>query len=311
MIQNITVLGSGVMGHGIAQNYAFAGYMVHMYDLKEAYLTKALTLIDANLSLLIRENIITQEEKDSTLERITVTTDLVTATKNADFITEAVPEVLDIKHTLFKKLEEVTGKDTIIASNTSTFSVAQLAEKMENPNRLIITHFFNPAQIVPLVEIVKHDKTSDSVVDTAMNLMKAIGKSPVVLNKDVPGFIANRLQAALVREAFYLLDEGVADAESIDLALTDGPGFRWAFSGPFKTADYGGHDIWKSVVENLAPELSKAEIVPKFIKEKVENGKLGTKSGEGIYTYSNSVVEEKVTQRDENLIRLKQIKSRK
>lgn len=308
MIKTIAVLGSGVMGHGIAQNYAVAGYKVHLYDLQDAFLDRALELMEANLSLQVKEELITKEMKDNALQNITTMTSLEEAVQNVDFITEAVPEVLDIKLDLFNKLEALISEEVIIASNTSTFSISQLAQDVKHTNRFVITHFFNPAQHVPLVEIVKHENTSEQVVETTMKLMEKIGKTPVVLEKDIPGFIANRLQAALVREAFHLLEEGIADAKSIDLALTSGPGFRWAFSGPLEIADFGGLDIWKSVVENLAPELSKAEKVPGFINDKVTNKQLGTKTGEGIYKYTSDVVQEKLVERDENLIRLEKIK---
>ncbi|WP_249871272.1 3-hydroxyacyl-CoA dehydrogenase family protein [Oceanobacillus saliphilus] len=308
MITNITVLGSGVMGHGIAQNYALAGYTVHLYDLESSYLEKAIKLIDVNLSLLVKEEIIVPADKENALERIITTTDLQQATENSDFITEAVPEVLDIKHRLYNELESIIRQDTIIASNTSTFPISQLTKHIKHPERFIITHFFNPAQLVPLVEIVKGEDTSNLVVETTLNLMKDIGKSPVVLKKDIPGFIANRLQAALVREAFHLMETGVASPEDIDLAITAGPGVRWAFSGPLETADFGGLDIWKSVVENLAPDLSKAEKVPELISKKVKNGELGTKTGKGIYSYSNEVIEGKLVQRDERLVKLGKIK---
>ncbi|WP_085993881.1 3-hydroxyacyl-CoA dehydrogenase family protein [Oceanobacillus senegalensis] len=307
-MKKITVLGAGTMGHGIAQNYALAGFNVSLYDLKSEYLTKALSFVEKSLSMLIEEGKITEGEKKETLSRIHVTTNLEEAAKDTDFVTEVVVEVLDVKHQLYQQLEEMVSPETIIASNTSTFSIAQLAEKMGRSERLIITHFFNPAQLVPLVEIVKSSKTSENVIDRTVSLMKDIGKEPVVLQKDIPGLIANRLQAALVREAFHLLEEGVADAKSIDLALTAGPGFRWAFIGPLETADFGGLDIWRSVVENLAPELSKAEKVPSFIKNKVEHGNLGTKTGEGIYSYSKELVEKALEQRDRNFIQLGKIK---
>ncbi|MEQ6388476.1 3-hydroxyacyl-CoA dehydrogenase family protein [Bacillaceae bacterium S4-13-58] len=310
MVRNITVLGAGTMGHGIAQNYALAGYNVSLYDLKKEYLANALILIEKSLSMLVKENRISKDEQDRALTHIFMTTNFEEAVKNADFITEAVSENLDIKYKLFADLEKVISDETIVASNTSTFSISQLTEKMTIKNRLIITHFFNPAQLVPLVEIVKSNETSNEVINQTVELMKTIGKTPVVLKKDVPGLIANRLQAALVREAFYLLDEGVADARDIDRVVTSGPGFRWAFIGPLETADYGGLDIWKSVVENLAPNLSKADKVPNFINEKFLEGKLGTKTGEGIYSYSNEIVKEEIEQRDKNFIRLNKIKEK-
>lgn len=308
VIRKITVLGSGVMGHGIAQNYAVAGYSVYLYDLKEEFLNRAMTLMEANLDMQVKEKLITTEIKNRALENIHPTTNFEVAVTDADFITEAAPEILEIKADIYSKLEALISVETIITSNTSTFSMKQLLQNVKYPNRFVITHFFNPAQFVPLVEIVKSEATSQHTVETTMNLMKELGKSPVVLEKDIPGFIANRLQAALVREAFYLLEEGVADAESIDLALTAGPGFRWPFSGPLEIADFGGLDIWKSVVENLAPELSKAEKIPEFINEKVKRNDLGTKTGKGIYEYTSDIVQDKLIERDASLIQLGKIK---
>ncbi|SES31315.1 3-hydroxyacyl-CoA dehydrogenase family protein [Psychrobacillus sp. OK032] len=310
MAEKVTVLGAGTMGHGIVQLYAQAGYDVYMYDIKDEFLEKAVARISDNLDMLIQENSITTSEKENILKRISTSTDLKEAVSGSQFVTEAVSENLTIKFVLFKQLEEVIEDDTIIASNTSTFSIQQLSEGVQKTDRLIITHFFNPAHLVPLVEVVKGPETSQDIIDRTVEVLKNIGKKPVVLKKDIPGLIANRLQAALVREAFYLLDNGIADAEDIDLAVTAGPGFRWAFIGPLETADFGGLDIWKSVVENLAPVLSKEEKIPQFVEEKVQSGNLGTKTGNGLFTYAgNEEVQRRITERDENFIRLSNIKN--
>ncbi|WP_134684654.1 3-hydroxyacyl-CoA dehydrogenase family protein [Brevibacillus migulae] len=310
MITKVAVIGSGVMGHGIAQLYALAGYPVAMYDVEEKYLQKAWKAIADHLSLLVQEGIITEASKQQALNRITSTTDLAIAVQEADFITEAIPEVIEMKWELYEKLERLAKPNTIIASNTSTFPIARLAEKMATPHRMIITHFFNPAQLVPLVEIVRHEQTAGDVVEATIELMKAIGKSPVLLKKDVPGFIANRLQAALAREAFFLMEQGVAEAADIDLAVTAGPGFRWSFIGPIETADFGGLDTWKRVIDNLAPVLDKSERAPDVIERCVDKGDLGTKTGKGIYAYDEQSVVQKLRERDEFFIRLAAMKKR-
>lgn len=311
MPEKVTVLGAGTMGHGIAQLYAQAGYDVHMYDIKEELLNKALERIASNLDMMIREQAITEEDKNAALRHISISTDLKEAVSGTRFVTEAVSENLNIKFELFSQLEEIVEDDVIIASNTSTFSIKELSEGVRQKDRLIITHFFNPAHLVPLVEVVKGPNTSQEIIDRTVELLSTIGKKPVVLKKDIPGLIANRLQAALVREAFYLLDNGVADAEDIDLAITAGPGFRWAFIGPLETADFGGLDIWKSVVENLAPVLSKEEKIPAFVEEKVQCGNLGTKTGNGLFAYSDhEEVTKRIRERDEYFIRLGKIKDK-
>lgn len=308
MIQKTAVIGSGVMGHGIAQSYALAGYPVHLYDLKEEFLQKAMQAVVNNLDVLVKEGVVSEEEKEAALANIEVTTDLEVAVKEADFITEAIPEVLEMKWELFERLEQYAKPAAIIASNTSTLPISRLAEKSSMAHRMLITHFFNPAQLVPLVEIVTHEKTAERVVEAAMEVMKKIGKTPVLLKKEVPGFIANRLQAAIVREAFHLLEEGVADARDIDTAVTAGPGFRWAFIGPIETADFGGLDTWKRVMDNLTPELGESKEAPIIINERVESGNLGTKSGQGIYSYVDVSVAEKIKERDESFIRLLKVR---
>ncbi|MGG1662005.1 3-hydroxyacyl-CoA dehydrogenase family protein [Brevibacillus sp. NRS-1366] len=304
MARQVAVIGSGVMGHGIAQVYALAGFAVSLYDLQEEFLLRAKKSVEQSLSLLVQEKVITEQAKHDALERIVLTTDLQQAVAKAEVITEAVPEVIELKWELFRQLEEFARPDAIIASNTSTFSIARLVEVAKAPHRFIITHFFNPAQLVPLVEIVRHETTSEEVVEATRELMLMVGKSPVLLKKDVPGFIANRLQAALMREAFSLLSDGVADAEEIDTVMKNGIGFRWAFVGPIETADFGGLDTWKCVMDNLAPVLDHSKSAPALIAELVEKGKLGTKTGAGIYSYENTSVEEKLRERDENFIRL-------
>jgi 3-hydroxybutyryl-CoA dehydrogenase len=311
MFQKIAIIGSGVMGHGIAQVYALAGFDVFLYDLKQELLIKAIDSIEKSMSQLIAENALTEGEKQAALERISLTTDLQAAVAQADVITEAVPEVIEVKWELFAKLEEYARPDAVIASNTSTFSLSRLIEKASSPERFLITHFFNPAQHVPLVEIIRHEKTPEQMVQRVMKLMRAIGKSPVLLKKDVPGFIANRLQTALMREAFFLLREGVADARDIDTVMKDGIGFRWAFVGPIETADFGGLDTWKRVMDNLAPELDPSTTAPAIISELVEKGDLGTKTGAGIYSYEGNSVETAIRERDKQFIRLAALKQKR
>ncbi|MED2256787.1 3-hydroxyacyl-CoA dehydrogenase family protein [Brevibacillus parabrevis] len=309
MIKHVAVIGSGVMGHGIAQLYALAGFSVSLYDLQEELLHKAKASVEQSLDLLEKEGVITDQDKSSALERIVLTTDLQQAVAEADVITEAVPEVIELKWQLFSQLEQFAKPEAIIASNTSTFSIARLIEKAKLPHRFIITHFFNPAQLVPLVEIVRHEQTAEEVVTATVKLMERIGKAPVLLKKDVPGFIANRLQTALMREAFHLLEEGVASAEDIDTVMKAGIGFRWAFVGPIETADFGGLDTWQRVMDNLAPELDQSTAAPQIISEHVNKGELGTKSGAGIYSYEHVSVADRLHARDEQFIRLTKLKN--
>lgn len=311
MIKKIAIIGSGVMGSGIAQSFAVSGYFVTINDIKKELLYHAQNRISENLSLLIEEGALTDREKQGALANITYSVDLEGAVRDADFIIEAIPEVIELKLNLYQQLEKIIKPDAIVASNTSTFPISQLMEKASFAERMVITHFFNPGHLVPLVEIVQHDETKPEIVKTTMDLMRKIGKSPILLKKEIAGFIANRLQTALMREAFYLLKEGVADAEDIDTAITAGPGFRWAFTGPIEIADFGGLDTWQRVFDNVSPVLDQRKEAPDLIRDLVAEGKLGTKSGEGIFTYEESTVSQKINERDRNFIKLGKLKMEK
>lgn len=311
MIKKIAIIGSGVMGSGIAQSFAVSGYFVTINDIKEELLYHAQNRISENLSLLMEEGALTDREKQGALANITYSVDLEGAVRDADFIIEAIPEVIELKLNLYQQLEEIIKPDAIVASNTSTFPISQLMEKASFAERMVITHFFNPGHLVPLVEIVQHDETKPEIVKTTMDLMRKIGKSPILLKKEIAGFIANRLQTALMREAFYLLKEGVADAGDIDTAITAGPGFRWAFTGPIEIADFGGLDTWQRVFDNVSPVLDQSKEAPDLIRDLVAEGKLGTKSGEGIFTYEESTVSQKINERDRNFIKLGKLKMEK
>jgi 3-hydroxybutyryl-CoA dehydrogenase len=311
MIKKIAIIGSGVMGSGIGQSFAVSGYHVTINDIKEELLNHAQNRISENLSLLIEEGALTDREKQGALANITYSVDLEGAVRDADFIIEAIPEVIELKLNLYQQLEEIIKPDAIVASNTSTFPISQLMEKASFAERMVITHFFNPGHLVPLVEIVQHDETKPEIVKITMDLMRKIGKSPILLKKEIAGFIANRLQTALMREAFYLLKEGVADAKDIDTAITAGPGFRWAFTGPIEIADFGGLDTWQRVFDNVSPVLDQSKEAPDLIRDLVAEGKLGTKSGEGIFTYEESTVSQKINERDRNFIKLGKLKMEK
>lgn len=311
MIKKIAIIGSGVMGSGIAQSFAVSGYFVTINDIKEELLYHAQNRISENLSLLIEEGALTDQEKQDALANITYSADLEGAVRDADFIIEAIPEVIELKLNLYQQLEEIIKPVAIVASNTSTFPISQLMEKASFADRMVITHFFNPGHLVPLVEIVQHAETKPEIVKTTFDLMRKIGKSPILLKKEIAGFIANRLQTALMREAFYLLKEGVADAEDIDTAITAGPGFRWAFTGPIEIADFGGLDTWQRVFDNVSPVLDQSKEAPDLIRDLVAEGKLGTKSGEGIFTYEESTVSQKINERDRNFIKLGKLKMEK
>jgi 3-hydroxyacyl-CoA dehydrogenase len=304
-IKEVAVLGAGIMGRGIALVYALGGCRVRLYDSDSPARARARTLIAADLALLVEEQVCDPGRRDRALAQIGVVDDLDDALAEADFITEAIPENLQLKWQLFGRLEELCSQSVPIASNTSTLPLSDLARHMRHPERMIITHFFNPAHLVPLVEVVAAPSTPAPLLDAVLTFLQDSGKAPVVLKKEVPGFIANRLQAAVLREALHLVQNGVADLQDVDRAMTCGPGFRWSLIGPVETADYGGLDTWLSVMVNLAPELDDSPEAPEVLKELTGKGRLGVKSGHGFYTYPTpEAVAARIRKRDLAFVRL-------
>ncbi len=286
-MKNITVLGAGVMGHGAAQLFAQAGKNVRIRARRESSLEKARELITNSLKIMVEKEMLTESELEQTLNRITYTTDLHEAIEGTDFILESIPEVLETKLETYEIIESVVSEKTIISSNTSTFPLEELTKQAKHPERFIITHFFNPPQLVPIVEIVKFDKTSEDIVQSTYDVMKEIGKSPVVLKKEITGFIVNRVQVAMLREAFHLMEQGVATAEDIDIAMKGSMGFKWAFCGPMESQDLAGLQTTKAMVGNIMQDLSNTREVPSFLKEMVEKDELGIRTNEGFYKYDD------------------------
>lgn len=286
-MMNIAILGAGVMGHGAAQLFAQAGKNVCLRARRESSLEKARELITKSLKMMVEKEMLNDKELKETLNRITYTTDLYEAINDADFILESIPEVLETKLDTYEMIEKVVSQHTIISSNTSTFPIEKLTKNAKHPERFIITHFFNPPQLVPIVEIVKSDKTSEVVVQATKFVMEEIGKSPVVLKKEITGFIINRIQVAMLREAFHLMEQGVATAEDIDIAMKGSMGFKWAFCGPMESQDLAGLQTTKAMVENIIQDLSNTREVPFFFNEMVANEKLGIRTNEGFYNYDD------------------------
>ncbi|MFD0715864.1 3-hydroxyacyl-CoA dehydrogenase family protein [Paenibacillus sp. GCM10027626] len=275
MIKQIAVLGAGTMGLGIALLFARHGYSVSLYEPDHHN--------HETIQQQIRSQICSTSGSNSL--NLKLSCDLEKAVSNAEFIIEAAPEQLETKQELYSQLAQWIKDDAIVASNTSTYSLDTLAQSQPFASRMIIAHFFNPPQIIPLVELVGLPVTQQVILQQIADLLAECGKAPIILHKDIPGFIANRLQAALMREACYLLECGIADAEQIDRAVTEGIGLRWALAGPFEIADLGGLDIWSKVTGHLFPQLSNDTAVPAAIEQKVAQGELGAKTGQGYYSY--------------------------
>ena len=288
LVKNITVLGSGVMGHGIAQVSATAGYNVVLRDIKQEFLDKAMEKIKWSLDKLVSKEKISKEEGDSIFSRITPIVDLNEAVKNAELVIEVVPEIMDLKKSVYAELDKVAGPDVIFASNTSTLPITEIANTTSRPEKFIGIHFFNPPQLMKLVEIIPGEKTSQKITDLTQEYVKSVNKQAVLCRKDVPGFIINRLFIPMVHEACYAQDRTNATLEEIDSAVKFKLGFPM---GIFELADFTGMDvIHKATVEMHLRD--KKVINPHPTIEKMFNEKkLGQKSGEGYYKYSDDKYE--------------------
>lgn len=309
-MKNIAVIGAGVMGHGAAQLFAQVGYKVRIQARRESSLVQARELIINSLQIMVEKEMLTQKDMEQTLANITYTTELLEAIQDADFVLESIPENLELKLDTYEIIESVVSEKTIIASNTSTFPLKDLTKRAKHPERFIITHYFNPPQIVPVVEIARFEKTDEKVVQITYDLMKEIGKSPVVLKKEITGFIVNRVQVAFLRECFNLIEQGVCTAEDIDIAVKGSMGFKWAFCGPMESQDLAGLQTTQAMVHNIEQELTNTREVPGFLKEMVANEELGIRSNKGFYEYDDNGAKA-IRTRDDNFLDLLKLMQQK
>ena len=311
-IEKIAVIGSGIMGHGIGQTFALGGHDVTLNDISDELLKKALQQIRKNLDTFIEFGIATTEDAKEAFSRIKTETNLKEAVKDSDFVVEAIPEVMELKKRTFKELDEFCLPHTILTSNTSGLSLTEMTSGIRRRDQAVIAHWWNPPHIIPVVEIVKGRYTSEQTVDLVYQLLVAIGKKPVTLLKEVPGFLGNRLQFALYREALACLRDGVASAEDIDLAVKGSFGFRLPTLGPLETSDFGGLDTFLNISRYLFKEIDRSTEPPEVLVEKVTQNKLGVKTGEGFFSYPGDKAQEKIRERDRQFLqRLKCLYYRK
>lgn len=289
-IKNVTVLGSGLMGSGLA--------LVFGKDKDTNVILRSRKLkadpasdIKANLGMLVEKDAMSKEEADGVLSRISFTEDMEEAVSDADFVIECVPEVMEIKQDLFRDIEPMCKDTCILATNTSVMSISEIASKVKDKSRVVGAHFWNPPYLIPLVEVVKGDETSDSIMDTTYTYLKKIGKKPVKCMKDVPGFIANRLQHAVWREALSIVEKEIADPATVDEALRYGPGLRWPILGVLENADMIGLDLSLNIQTYIDKYLEDSHEPSKLLKQHVENGNLGFKTGKGYQTWTKDQID--------------------
>lgn len=290
-MKNIAVIGAGTMGNGIAHTFAQSGFKVQLIDISEASLKRGMNTIARNLDRMVAKERISEADKTETLANITTFTSTEDGVKNVDLVVEAATENIDLKLKIFKQLDDVCDENTILATNTSSISITQIAAVTSRPDKVIGMHFMNPVPIMKLVEIIRGYSTSDDVTTTIMDLSKTLGKVPTEVN-DYPGFVANRILMPMINESIETLYNGVAGVEEIDTVMKLGMAHPM---GPLQLADFIGLDVCLSILNVMYDGFKNPKYAPcPLLVNMVMAGKLGVKSGEGFYDYAESRKAEKV-----------------
>jgi 3-hydroxybutyryl-CoA dehydrogenase len=300
--EQIAIVGAGLMGHALALDFALHGQAVQITDAEPGRLADLSERLRADLQPFIAAGMLDAPTAGETLERIQPVEAMAEAVGQATYIVEAITEQLTAKQQLFQRLETMAPADTIFASNTSGLRATELATHLAHPERLIVAHYFNPPYLLPPVEIVPGERTAAETTEATCALLRSIGKRPVVLKREVPGFIANRLQAALLREAIHLVTTGVADVADIDTIISGAVGRRLTTMGPFQVLDFAGVDVWSQIGEYLFADLDCTAGAETFLRRLVEAGRPGAKAGAGVYAWSPEAKAEMLAQRDRELM---------
>jgi 3-hydroxybutyryl-CoA dehydrogenase len=305
-LKKIAIAGAGIMGSSIAQIFARNDYQVILYDIEDRFLARSKDLIDLNQKALVKAGELSEAESCRVQALIGHTLE-ISGFQDADFVIEAIVEQMDAKHALWSKISELVSEEAILTSNTSGLSISEIAEAVRKPERFCGMHWINPPHIVPLVEVICGEKTKEETADVVFRVAESVGKKPILVKKDAPGFALNRIQFAVLREAMHIVESGIADMEDVDKVLKYGLGMRYACLGPFEVADLGGLDTFYRISSYLFEDLSDAKDVPAMLKDLVEDGACGVKSGKGFYDYSNGRGDEVISKRDADFIKIANI----
>lgn len=302
-LKKAAIAGAGIMGSSIAQIFAQKGIPAVLYDVDSLFLDRSKSLIAVNQKALVEAGELTDAESEEICSKITHTLDL-TDFRDADFVIEAIVEDLEAKHALWAKISELVADEAILTSNTSGLSISRIAEAVRKPERFCGMHWINPPHIVPLVEVICGEHTAPETAEKVFQVAQYVGKKPITVKKDAPGFALNRIQFAVLREAMHIVEFGIADMEDVDKVLKYGLGMRYACLGPFEVADLGGLDTFYRISSYLFQDLSDAKEVPAMLKELMEEGAFGVKAGKGFYDYSGGRAEEVIAKRDDDFIKI-------
>lgn len=302
-IKKIVIAGAGTMGYSMAEIFAQFEYQVTIYDLKEEALMLAQKHIKDNIQTLVDEHEITVQKAQNIINSLSYTTQK-DCFQDCDLVVESIIENVDIKKSFYQDISQIVKEDTILATNTSGISINDLASSVYKPERFIGMHWFNPSHLILLIEIIKGDYTSDEVAQAIYQLSIDIRKKPVIVQKDVLGFAANRIQFAVLREALSLVEQGVVSKEGIDDVMKYGLGFRYACLGPLEVADFGGLDTFYHISEYLMEDLCDSHDIPTLLKEHYQAGEYGVKTQKGFYDYTEDKDQKATQQRDDKLLKI-------
>tara|TARA_B100000963_G_scaffold125587_1_gene109582 strand:+ start:10882 stop:11772 length:891 start_codon:yes stop_codon:yes gene_type:complete len=292
-MKNITIIGAGTMGNGIAHAFAQKNFNVNLVDISQNALEQAMKTIEKNLDRMVSKEKITINDKEKTLNNISLNTNLNKGTQDVDLVVEAATENIDLKLKIFKQLDEICSSKTILATNTSSISITDIASVTNRSDKVIGMHFMNPVPIMKLVEVIRGKETSDKVTNTIMKLSQELGKIPVEVN-DAPGFVANRILMPMINEAIHTLHEDISSVEGIDTVMMLGMSHPM---GPLHLADFIGLDVCLSILEVMHEGFNDVKYMPSpLLRSMVESGNLGVKTGKGFYDYSEGIRNKKVSE---------------
>ena len=290
-VKLVAVIGAGLIGHSVAQEFALAGYNVNLNSRSDESLRRGLARIQETLSGLTEIGGVTREQVESVSSRIHPSVDLEATVEDADVVIENVYEDLDLKRRVFEEIDRWSPERAILVSGTSTLSLSELASATRRPDKMVLANYANPPHLVPSVEVLRNQTTSDETVATLCELLTRVGKRPVVIQQEVPGFVANRLQMALTREALSLVQRGIVSPQDVDTIIKNGIGRRWAVAGVFEVWELAGWDLISDMASWLYPDLDASHEVPQLLQDKIKSGDLGVKSGKGFYDWTQESAE--------------------